>query len=87
MTITIEKPADIAPAVELSLRHFIGWLERRRKDELWINDSFSQPVVEFRQSEIDEMIRGLTECAKWLGELRHSPNPQGTSPARPIPHT
>jgi hypothetical protein len=62
-SITIEKPADIIPAVVERMRHLIRWLERRRADKLYIN---SAGDIEITAKELDRMTAGLEEWAEAL---------------------
>ena len=62
--------ADIAPAAVKHLRSHADWLDRRRNDELWINDSGSgDAVVELRLSGMQRLITGLRDCADGLEYL------------------
>jgi hypothetical protein len=62
------KPIEIAPTAVKQLHHVIGWLDKRRHDELWIDDRLEQ-TVELRLTEMDELIRGLRVLADMLEHL------------------
>ena len=63
-SIAIEKPADIVPAVVDGIRHFIGWLERRRANELYINETTGD--IEITAEEMNKMIAGFKRWAEAL---------------------
>jgi hypothetical protein len=62
--VMFEKSADIIPAVVEGMRNVIGWLERRRADELYINELTGD--VEITAKKVDKILVGLKE---WAGAL------------------
>jgi hypothetical protein len=55
-SITMATSADIVPAVVDRIRAAIGWLERRRDNELYTN---SAGDIEITAEEMDKLITGL----------------------------